>query len=71
MYEMNRGLPLITYAPMGSAGSTLLHTNAYKGEGGSQHDQNTHFVRSFIDNATISETLRIEICVGLQIPIES
>ena len=29
-----------------------MHTNAYKGGGGgSVHDQNTHFVRRFIENA--------------------
>ena len=28
-----------------------MHTNAYKGGGGSEHDQNTHFVRRFIENA--------------------
>ena len=26
-----------------------MHTNAYKGEGGSEHDQNMHFVRRFIE----------------------
>ena len=28
------GLPLITYASRGVGGSTLMHTNAYKGGGG-------------------------------------
>ena len=30
----DRGLPLIMYASGGGGGSTLMHTNAYKGEGG-------------------------------------
>ena len=42
----------------GGWGSTLMHTNEYKGEGGSDHDQNTHFVRRFIENATISEPFK-------------
>ena len=35
--KSHRGLPLITYAPRGGGGvggSTLMHTNAYKGGGG-------------------------------------
>ena len=47
MYEMNRGLPLITYALRGGGGSTLMHTNAYKGEGGSEHDQKYAFCTQF------------------------
>ena len=48
-----RGLPLITYASRGGGGGQL-HTNAYKGGGGCDHDQNTHFVRRFIENATLA-----------------
>ena len=34
-----RGIPLITYATRGwGGGPTLMHTNAYKGGGGSEHD---------------------------------
>ena len=54
---MFRGLPLITYAPRGGGG---VNTNAYKcvqgGRGGLNMTKNTHFVRRFIKNATISET---------------
>ena len=43
----------------GGGGSTLIHTNACKGgEGGLNMTKNTHFVRMFIENATISETLK-------------
>ena len=48
-YESNKfvygGLPLIMYASrgvgvgVGVGGSTLMHTNGYKGGGGSEHDQ--------------------------------
>ena len=52
-----RGLPLITYASRGGGG---VNTNAYKcvqgGRGGLNMTKNTHFVRRFIENATISET---------------
>ena len=34
MSDWFRGLPLIMYAPSGVGGSTLMHTNAYKGGGG-------------------------------------
>ena len=37
-----------------------MHTHAYKGGGGSDHDQNMHFVCSFIENTTISEPLIIK-----------
>ena len=40
------GLPLIRYASRGGGGeegSTLMHTNAYKGGGGSDHDQKYAF----------------------------
>ena len=51
-----RGLPLITYACRGGGG---VNTNAYKcvqgGRGGLNMSKNTHFVRRFIENATISE----------------
>ena len=41
---MHRGLPLITYAPRRGGGSTLMHTNVYKGGGGgSEHDQKYAF----------------------------
>ena len=53
-----RGLPLITYASWGVGGSTPMHTNEYKGREGSDHNQNTHFVRRFIENATISEPFK-------------
>ena len=38
-----------------------MHTNAYKGGGGggSDHDQNTHFVRRFIENATLTVVDRV------------
>ena len=60
MYEMNRGLPLITYTPRGvGGGSTLMHTNAYKGGRGVLNmTKDTYFVRRFIENATISETFK-------------
>ena len=35
-----------------------MHTNAYKGEGGSELDKSTHFVRMFIENVTIFNHLR-------------
>ena len=35
-----------------------MHTNAYKGQGGSKHDHNTHFVRRFIENTTIFDTFK-------------
>ena len=51
-----RGLPLITYASRGGGG---VNTNAYKcvqgGRGGLNMIKNTHFVRRFIENTTISE----------------
>ena len=48
------------YASRGvGGGSPLMHTNVYKGEGGSEHDQNTHFVRRFIENASISITFKV------------
>ena len=52
-----RGLPLITYAPKGGGG---VNTDAYKcvqgGRGGLNMTKSTHFVRRYIENATISET---------------
>ena len=57
--NQHRGLPLITYALRGGGGG--VKTNAYKcvqgGRGGLNMTKNTHFVRRFIENATISETL--------------
>ena len=48
-------LPLNTYATRGDGG---VNTNAYKcvhgGRGGLNRTKNTHFVRRFIENATIS-----------------
>ena len=39
-----RGLPLITDASRGGVGgSTLMHTNAYKGGGGFEHDKKYAF----------------------------
>ena len=37
-----------------------MHTNAYKGGGGggSDHDQNMHFVCRFMENATISKPFK-------------
>ena len=35
-----------------------MHTNAYKGGGGVNMTKNTHLVRRFIENATISETFK-------------
>ena len=56
------GLPLITYAPRGGGG---VNTNAYKcvqgGRGGLNMTKNTHFVRRFIENATISDTFELQI----------
>ena len=56
---MARGLPLITYAPRGAGG---VYTDAYKcvqgGRGGLNMTKNTHFVRRFIENATISKTFK-------------
>ena len=46
---------------MGVGGSTLMHTNAYKGGGGGgclNMTKYTHFVCRFIGNATRSETFR-------------
>ena len=48
MYEMNRGLPLITYAPRGGGGGGVS-TDAYKC---------VHFVCRFIENGTIYETFK-------------
>ena len=57
--DKHRGLPLITYATRGGGG---VNTNAYKciqgGRGGLNMSKNTHFVRSFIENATISEPFK-------------
>ena len=54
-----RGLPLITYASRGGGG---VNTDAYKcvqgGRGGLNMTKNTHFVRRFMENATISKTFR-------------
>ena len=59
---MERGLPLITYAPRGGGG---VNTNAYKcvqgGRGGLNMTKNMHFVRRFIVNATISDTFELQI----------
>ena len=56
---IDRGLPLITYAPRGGGG---VNTNAYKcvqgGRGGLNMTKNTHLVRRFIKNATISKTFK-------------
>ena len=53
------GLPLITYAPRGGGG---VNTNAYKcvqgGRGGLSMTKNTHFVRRFIENATMCGTFK-------------
>ena len=38
-----------------------MHTNAYKGGGGSDHNQNMHFVRMFIENASISGPLKVRL----------
>ena len=42
----------VTWGPSrgGGAGSTTMHTNVHKGGGGYDHEQNTHFVRRFIEN---------------------
>ena len=57
-----RGLPLITYASRGGGG---VNSNAYKcvqgGRGGLNMTKNTHFVRRFIQNATISDTFKLQI----------
>ena len=54
-----RGLPLITYDLGGGGG---VNTNAYKcvqgGRGGLDMTKNMHFVRRFMENATISKTFR-------------
>ena len=56
---MVRGLPLITYASRGGGG---VNTNAYKcvqgGRGGLNMTKNTHFVRMFLEYATISATFK-------------
>ena len=56
------GLPLITYASRGGGG---VNTNAYKcvqgGRGGLNMTKNTHFVRRFVENATISDTFKLQI----------
>ena len=58
----DRGLPLITYASRGGGG---VNTNAYKcvqgGRGGLNMTKNTHFVRRFIENPTISDTFKLQI----------
>ena len=39
-----------------------MHTNAYKGGGGGLNMiKNTHFVRRFIENATISDTFKLQV----------
>ena len=57
--KSHRGLPLITYAPRGGGG---VNTNAYKcvqgGRGGLSMTKNTHFVRRFIENATMCGTFK-------------
>ena len=57
MSDLLRGLPLIMYPSMGGGG---VNTDAYKcvqgGRGGLNMTKSTHFVRRFIENATISET---------------
>ena len=42
-------LPLTVYASRGveGGGSTLMHTNGYKGGGGSEHDQKYGFCMQF------------------------
>ena len=59
LIRLFRGLPLITYAPRGGGG---VNSNAYKcvqgGRGGLNMTKNTHFVRRFIENATIPETFK-------------
>ena len=47
----------ILYVPLMS---TLMHTNAYKGGGGGclNMTKNTHLIHRFIENATVSETLK-------------
>ena len=46
--QLHGGLPSITYASRGVGGSTLMHTNAYKGgRGGLNMTKNTHFVCRF------------------------
>ena len=58
----HRGLPLIMYASRGGGG---VNTNAYKcvqgGRGGLSMTKNTHFVRRFIENATICGCCSIRI----------
>ena len=54
-----RGLPLITYAPRGGwGGQHQCIQMRTRGEGGSELDKSTHFVRMFIENATISESFK-------------
>ena len=55
-----RGLPSITYAPRGGrwGGQHLCIQMRTRGEGGLNMTKSTHFVRRFIENATISETLK-------------
>ena len=59
-----RGLPLIMYASRGGGGGGV-NTNAYKcvqgGRGGLSMTKNTHFVRRFIENATICGCCSIRI----------
>ena len=43
MHCYHRGLPLITYAPMGGGGSTLSIQMRTRGERGSEHDQKYTF----------------------------
>ena len=54
-----RGLPLITYASRGGGG---VNTDAYNcvqgGRGGLNRTKSTHFVRRFIENAIIAETVK-------------
>ena len=57
----HRGLPLIRYAPRGVGGvNTYAYNCVQGGEGGLNITKNTHFVRRFIENATISETLNFK-----------
>ena len=52
------GLPLITYAPRGWGGQHLCIQMRTKGRVGLNMTKSTHFVRRYIENATISETFK-------------
>ena len=61
LYNINRVMgPSINYVRIkgGWGGQHQCIQMRTRGEGGSDHDQNTHFVRRFIENATLPEPFK-------------